>query len=190
MRSKDERVSHFHEYNIDTSTRTIYFGDTENGIDDTVAEKTIKNLILLDTINQEPINIVMNSQGGDCYAALAIYDAIKMCKSRVIVTGFGSVMSAATLIMQAADERVLAPNSTFMIHIGTVEYGENHAKNVRNWIKAEEKMDAIISNIYLARIQEKHENFTLKKLDKLMEFDTILNATDAIAMGLADSLLY
>ena len=53
-----------------------------------------------------------------------------------------------------------------------------------------EKMDDKISNIYLARIQEKHENFTLKKLDKLMEFDTILNATDAIAMGLADSLLY
>jgi len=69
------------------------FEEVESGTDAKMAESLIKNLVILENINKEPITIIMNNIGGDVYHGIAIYDAIKACESRVTIKVFGSAQS-------------------------------------------------------------------------------------------------
>jgi ATP-dependent protease ClpP protease subunit len=94
-----------------------------------------------------------------------------------------------TYIMQAADERVLAPNCSFMFHIGSIGYADNHPQIVRNWVKYDEYLDGVCDSILMDKIREKHPEFKDKKFKEMNMFDTILTAQEAIDLGLADRLL-
>jgi ATP-dependent protease ClpP protease subunit len=186
-------IDRLHDYGIHVPTRTIYVGSEnyddsgETGTDFIMAERVIKNLHMLDSVNQEPITIIMNNLGGDVFHGMAIYDAIRNCKSKVIVKATGYVMSMGSLIFQAGDERLLSPNAVIMIHHG-YDYQNNHVKTVRNWVEFGKRYDKILNNIYLEKIREKNKEFNLKKLEKLLDFDTILLASEAIELGLADGI--
>lgn len=191
--SRDD-LDRFHDYGIHIPTRTIYMGsetssefDGESGVDFLMAERIVKNLHILDAMGDQPITIIMNNVGGDVYHGMAIYDAIKACRNKVIIHGMGNVMSMATLILQAGDERILSPHAVFMIHHG-YDRKDGHVKTVRSWIKFGERFDEILNLIYLDRIRQKKPQFTMKKLDKLLDFDTILTAQEAVNLGLADSV--
>lgn len=183
------------EYGIYLPNRHIYMGSVaynydqgETGTDHLMAERAIKNLHVLDSLapdGTKEITIIMNNLGGLLYHALAIYDAIMACRSPVTIIGTGHVMSAGSLIFQAADDRVLSPNARVMIHYGTTGYYD-HPKIVRSWMKEDEKVGQLMRNIYLERIREKHPDFDEEELDKILNFDTIYNAYEAVDMGLAD----
>jgi len=103
--------------------------------------------------------------------------------------GFGQVMSAATIIMQAADKRVLSKNVRVMIHAGTSSMNSVHPKIHEAWVKQFVKDEKVIENLYMDRIKQRNPEFTLKKLRKLLTFDTILSCEETIEMGLADEIL-
>jgi ATP-dependent protease ClpP protease subunit len=71
-----------------------------------------------------------------------------------------------------------------------LHYGENstagHVKNTQNWIKFYQKMDRKLSIVLYNKIKEKNPRFSLQKLERLLEFDTILDADEAVNLGLAD----
>ena len=187
-------VDKLHDYGLYIPTRTVYVGseiydivEGESGVDGLMAERAIKNLHILDRSNSEPITVILNTTGGSVFDGMAIYDAIKSCKSHVTVKATGSVMSMGTLILQAADKRVLSKNAIFMIHHGYDSH-DNHVKTIRNWVKFGEKLDKRLNDIYYQKIIEKQPDFTKTKLDKMLDFDTILFADEAVAMGLADEV--
>jgi ATP-dependent Clp endopeptidase proteolytic subunit ClpP len=190
--TRDE-VDRLHDYGIHVPTRTIYIGSEgsdengENGVDFLMAERAIKNLYLLDAASQEPITIILNNPGGDVFHGMAIYDAIRSCRSEVTVKATGYVMSMASLILQAGDERLLSPYSVVMIHHGS-DAQEGHVKKIRSWVEFGKRYDSILNKIYLQKIQEKDPGFSQKKLDKLLDFDTLLLAQEAVDLGLADGI--
>ena len=167
-----------------------YYSDdgSESGTDGAMAERSVKNLHILDQLNQEPITIIMNNIGGDTYHMFAIYDAIKACRSHVTVIVMGYAMSAGSLILQAADERIMSPSSRQMIHYGNWAVAD-HAKTAQKWAKECERGDRWSERCYLERIREKHPTFSLKKLQKLLNFDTFLSAEESVSLGLADKIL-
>src|SRR5690606_32257406 len=152
----------FHDYSLYIPKRIIYVGSEthdiesgESGTDGAMAERVIKNISILEGISSDPINIIMNNVGGDEYHGFAIYDIIKVCKSYVTIQIFGHAMSMGSIILQAADERVMAPNSRQMIHYGT--WGVNdHAKTAQQWAKEGERIDEWMEQLYLEKIKEKH----------------------------------
>lgn len=183
------------DYGIFVPTRTIYVGSEEvnedgeeSGTDAKMAEKLIKSLHILDSSGDSPITIIMNNLGGDTTHGMAIYDSIKSCKNEVIIKALGHCMSMGSLILQAADKRVLSKHSVIMVHHGEEAYDSNHVKTVRSWVEFNKKYDKVLHNIYLEKIMEKHPNFTNKKLDKLLNFDTILLPEEAVELGLADEV--
>lgn len=191
-------VDKFFDYEIYIPTRTIYMGSVSNdqelgesGTDGAMAERVIKALHILDSSapgGDKPITIIMNNPGGDEYHGLAIYDAIKACKNHVTIVVYGHAMSMGSIILQAADKRVMAPNSRMMIHYGT--WGtHDHPKIVYSWAEEGKKFDAWMEQLYLGKIREKHPNFTLKKVQEMCNFDTFINPEEAVAMGLADEIL-
>ena len=56
------------------------------------------------------------SEGGDAYAGLAIYDALRGSKLPLVSVVEGECMSAGTLVALAADRRHMTANATLMVH--------------------------------------------------------------------------
>lgn len=188
-------IDKFHDYSLYIPKRTIFIGSEdcdqehgESGTDGAMAERAIKNIAILEGISSDPIKIIMNNIGGDEYHGFAIYDAIKACESFVTIQIFGHAMSMGSIILQAADERIMAPTSRQMIHYGT--WGiHDHAKTSQKWAKEGEKIDHWMEQMYLERIREKHPKYPLSKLKALLDHDTFLTAQESVDLGLADKVL-
>jgi ATP-dependent protease ClpP protease subunit len=186
-------VDRFFDYGVYPATRTLYIGsmgaieEDETGTDYAMAEYAIKGLHLLDSASDAPLTIIMNNLGGDCYHGMAIYDAIRACRSEVTIRATGYAMSMGSIIFQAADHRIMTPNARFMIHYGTMGY-HAHTKIFQKWAKECERGDKEMEDLYLARIHEKQPDFTRARLQKMLNFDTILNAQETVDLGLADTV--
>ena len=188
--NKDD-IDKWFDSDIYVPTRTIWVGtnsnwstDEESGTDWQMAERLAKGLWLLDQTDS-PITILMNNIGGDVYHMWAMYDLIKSCKSHVTVKCVGYCMSAATVILQAADERVLSPNVGFMIHYGTWGLPDN-LKEAKRWVDEADRLYKNCAHIFLDKIREKKPAYTYDDVDRLLERDTPMSAFDAVELGLAD----
>jgi ATP-dependent Clp protease protease subunit len=187
-------IDKFHDYGIYVPKRTIYLGSVnvdieggEAGVDASMAERVIKNLTILDTVKEEAITIIMNNPGGDVNHGLAIYDAIKACRSHVTVKVYGYAMSMGSIILQAADNRVMSPNSSQMIHYGHMAI-DKHQKTVYKHTEEAKRIDRWMEQMYLERIQAKHPKFTVQRIKQMLNFDTFLTAEQSVELGLADEV--
>lgn len=169
--------------NIDIRGRTIYL---DGEIDQDSTSLFIKSLRYLDKTPGE-ITIILNSDGGDVSSGFAIYDSIKLCNNEVKIKVLGSAMSVSSIILQAADKRIMTANSRMMIHVGDMEV-EGHFKNVKRAVAENEAMDKICVDIYLEKIKEVKSSFTKSQIQKLMEFDTYLSAQRCLELGLIDEI--
>lgn len=187
---KDE-ISHFIDNDLYVPTRTVYIGPTtaEGETDVIMAERAIKNLHILDSKSSDPIEVLMINPGGHFDAGMAIYDAIQLCKSPITVKVFGYAYSMAAVILQAADTRIMSPNARLMIHYGEEGLSSNHPKITKKWKIQYDKDSAWMKNQFLDRIREKQPEFTAAQMEKLLDFDTILNAQEAVDLGLADKVM-
>lgn len=184
-----------HDCSIYLPTRTIYMGSEENsvehgesGTDGAMAERLIKNLHILDTKVNEPITILMNNIGGDEYHLFAMIDAIQRCRSHVTIEVYGHAMSAGSIVLQAADKRLMGKHSVQMLHYGT--WGvHDHSKTTQKWAKEGLRIDQWMEQWYLKRIREKVPSFTLKKLKAMLDHDTFLTAEESVRLGLADGII-
>lgn len=187
-------IDKLHDYGIYLPTRTIYMGseDTsvdgdESGTDAKMAERLVKNLRVLDSQNAEPITIIMNNIGGYEYHGYAIYDAIVACRSKVTIEVLGHAMSMGSVILQAADERVMHPRARMMIHYGTWGYN-GHAKTAQKWAEEGKFQDQQMEQIYMSRMLAKDPTFSLAKLKRMCDHDTFFSAREAVELGLADKV--
>jgi ATP-dependent Clp protease protease subunit len=96
-------------------TRTILLSGE---IKKDLAERTIRLLLLLEDMGDDPIRIFIDSPGGDADAGYAIFDMIRFVKPPVWTIGMGLVASAAALVQLASprERRVGLPNSHYLIH--------------------------------------------------------------------------
>lgn len=191
-------VDKWFDYGLNLTTRTIYIGsvskegDEESGVDNQMAENVIKSLSVLESNapdGDKPITIIMANPGGEWDYGMAIYDAIKNCRNHVTIKVFGLAMSMGAVILQAADERIISKNSKIMIHYGSIGIPETHTHVFEKWAEESKKINIDMENIFLDKIKEKNPKFQKKKLQKMLEFDTILNSTEAVQLGLADKIL-
>lgn len=87
-------------------------------INQSLTEKVVSQLLLLQEINDRPIKLYINSQGGHIESADTIHDIIKFIKPTVHIIGTGWVASAGITIFLAAEKahRYTLLNTRFMIH--------------------------------------------------------------------------
>lgn len=192
-----DRVDVFLESEMDIETRTLWIGSSvsdageELGTEASMAERAIKGLLLLDSACHDPITILMNNIGGDEIHGMAIADAISLTQSNVVIKVFGHAMSMGSIILQAADKRLLAPHASVMVHYGTPLHVDNtlHALEQQMWARECEKFRVKMERLYLSAIREKHPGYELKDIKALLAFGTVLNAKEAVKLGLADGIL-
>lgn len=184
-----ESIDRFFDYGIHVETRTVYMGSEdydmdglETGTDHRMAEKIIKAIHILGTTPDKPIKIIMNNLGGDWYHGMAIYDAIKACPCHVTIEVMGHAMSMGSIILQAADERIIHPNATIMVHDGSDSFSGD-AKNFESWAKQSKKLRQKMYKIYAERTKKDK-----KYWEKKCAMDFIMDAEQAVSEGIADSI--
>jgi ATP-dependent Clp protease protease subunit len=129
-------------------TRTVLLSGE---IDKELSEKTIRQLLLLENMSDEPIRLFIDSPGGDADAGFAIFDMIRFVKAPVWTIGMGLVASAAAIVLLAAplERRVGLPNSHYLIHQplsgirGVATDIEIHARELD---KLREKINVLIAD--------------------------------------------
>ena len=145
-----------------------------------LAEKVIRQLILLEEDGSDPIRVFIDSPGGDADAGYAIFDMMRFVKPPIVTIGMGLVASAAAIILLAApkDKRFGLPNSHYLIHQpmsgtrGVATEIEIHAKELE---KLRQKINHLISE---------ETGQPIAKVEKDTDRDYWMNAEDAIAYGL------
>lgn len=181
-----DNVSLFYEKGIHIPSRTLALSGeiTRESVD-----QTIRGLVLLNNLSSDsPVRILLNSEGGDVNQGLALMDVIRSLKAQVIIDVIGEASSMAAIILQSGDIRRMARSARLMIHIGSEEL-DGHVHNVRRWAKYQAKEDKICTDKLLSKIREKHPKFSRSRLNRMLDFDTILSAEETIELGLADEII-
>jgi len=163
-------------------TRTILISGE---INKELAEKTIRQLLLLEDMSDDPIRIFIDSPGGDVDAGYAIFDMIRFIKPKVWIIGMGLVASAAALILLAAPKefRTGFPNSHYLIHQplsgirGVATDIEIHAKELE---KCREKINKLIAE---------ETGTPVAQVEKDTDRDYWMNASEAVNYGLISKVI-
>jgi ATP-dependent Clp protease protease subunit len=158
-------------------TRTILLSGE---IKKDLAERTIRQLLLLEDMGDDPIRIFIDSPGGDADAGYAIFDMIRFVKPPVWTIGMGLVASAAAIIQLASpkDRRVGLPNSHYLIHQplsgirGVATDIEIHARELE---KLREKINRLIAD---------ETGTAFPQVEKDTDRDYWMNAGEAVKYGL------
>ena len=165
-------------------TRTVLISEP---ITSRTAERVIRDLLILDETNQNPIKVYMNSPGGEVNSGLAIHDTIRFLRSEVSIINCGLCASIATIINLAAkkENRYSMPNTEFLIHqplisgqvIGAASDLEITANQI---LKTRERINNIIA---------KECGRPLKQVEEDVSRDHWLTAEEARSYGLVSKVV-
>jgi ATP-dependent protease ClpP protease subunit len=140
---------------------------------------------LADALDDLPSNIttielLINSPGGDAFDGLAMVNVLRAHAARIVAVVQGLAASAASFIACSADELVMAPNSTLMIHDA---WGicVGNADDMLSMGATLDQLSDNIADIYAA----KAGNDVATWRDAMRD-ETWYTAEEALAAGLAD----
>jgi len=137
-------------------------------------------LSLLDESAVNEIRVHINSPGGEVFEAITIINALRRFDARVVAVVDGLAASAASVLGAAADELVMAPNSTLMIHDAWgVCVGP--ATDMRSMADLLDKLSDNVAEVYAAKA-----GGSVGDWRDLMLAETWYTADEAVAAGLAD----
>lgn len=129
------------------------------------------------------VNVYINSYGGEVAEGLAIYNALKRHKAKVVTYCDGFACSIASVIFMAGDERVMSNASLLMIH-NAWTFAQGNSKELR---KQADDLDVITQasvNAYMSSV-----NITEKELKKMLDNETWLASAEALEKGFATSVI-
>ena len=201
----NDTVDSIHGQSVDIKQREIYLHghhgpfDDDPGVEYRMATPFIKNIRYLDSLKNEPILIHMHSLGGNWGDGMAIYDAIKVARSHVTIIAYGQAESMSSIILQAADIRIMMPNSYFMWHYGSSSSAGNFL-DTQNWASFESRILESMLDMYVDKcikgkfFKEKFEDLSESKVRsfikrKLKDGDWYIGSNEAVYYGFADGVL-
>lgn len=194
QRKANDDSSLFYEFDLHLPSRTIYCGNSrsDDGENDDAAsaELMVKGMHLLNQ-TEGNINVLINHWGGDEYHYLAVYDAIATSPHKVIATVYGAAFSMGSWILQAADQRILAPSATLLLHYGSWDLVVDDASEDRVSSLANEgnRLRRLMEQTYLRRIHEKNPAFSEADLKRYLHAESYIPAQQAVELGLADEVI-
>lgn len=197
------QINQIHDLNLNIKSREIFLhsyegGDDEPGVDYRCAINLQKNLRILESMGTKPILIHMHLPGGDWSDCLGIFDAIQSCKSKTTILAYAKVESSSSIILQAADVRVLMPNCHVLLHYGSIYLDADH-KAATSSLKWSERESEKMLELFAAKCAKspiaKEKNWKKMMAKKHIQSqlsnysDWIMTADDAVYYGFADGIL-
>ncbi len=127
-----------HDYGCDMRARRVFFhhwmGASEQPHEIGV-EYIVRNLLHLDK-SAGTIELWLNNPGGYLSEMWGVVDVMRGCKNPVDTIAYGSVASAACLVLASGTGiRYALPSSSFMWHAGTTDVTDD-----MHWVDARDRM--------------------------------------------------
>jgi ATP-dependent Clp protease protease subunit len=153
--------------------------------DEKTPSQFIEELNKLGTVSEIEIHIFSN--GGDPFAALAMYSVIKRRKEKTSVYIDGIAASAATLILCAGDTVYMDETSMLMVHnpYQFLAFAGLNAQEARELADELDKIREPMITAYAKKSNKTREE-VIALMDGTTGSGTWLTASEAIEFGLAD----
>jgi len=170
-------------YSLLLKNRIVFVGTP---ISDQTANLIVAQLLYLSNEDSEaPIQMYINSPGGQIYAGLAIYDTMQMIANPINTVAVGVTASFGTVLLTAGTtgQRFALPHATIHLH-QPLGGSEGQATDIeiqtKEILRLREMLNGILS---------KHTGQTEGKIKEDTERDYWLTAQDAVNYGLVDKVL-
>jgi ATP-dependent protease ClpP protease subunit len=202
-------VSQIHVYGLDIEMNHVYLMGEESyvsgtGTDDTsepgvefiMANKFIRNMNICMRKNPNvPILVHMKTNGGHWEEGMAIHNTIKACPNPVTILCYTHARSMSSIILQAANKRVMMPDSEFMFHDGTWGF-EGTVRQARTEIKRLNAMSQRMLDIYVESMKSTGhcKNWSRKRIEEYLieemqkHEEVYLTPQETVKYGLADEI--
>ena len=158
--------------------------DTE--VNSASASAVVAQMLFLEAEDPtQDILFYINSPGGSVTAGMSMYDTMQYIKPDVSTIVMGQAASMGSLLAQAgtAGKRFILPNARHMIHQplggmqGQASDVEIQANELVRWKK-------VLTEIYV-----RHTGRSYQELEKDMDRDNFMTASEAVAYGLVDKII-
>lgn len=174
------------DYGIDVDASSVLlFGEIMDGsLYDIITRIRAILHMRKDEQKNDPINLIINSDGGSVYEALGIIDYIQSLDVKVNTICRGRAMSAAALILCAGTGvRAASQYSTIMFHeISSDIYGKS--SDMKANVQHMEKLEEILLEILKTNSNKEKEywkNVTIK--------DYYITPVEAMDLGVIDAII-
>jgi ATP-dependent Clp protease, protease subunit len=170
-------------YSLLLKNRIIYLG---SAIDDAVANVIVAQLLYLSNEDREaPIQMYINSPGGQVYSGMAIYDAMQVIPNPVSTLAVGVTASFGTVLLTAGTKgmRYVLPNATVHMHqpLGGAQGQATEIEiQAREILRLKARLNLILSA---------HTGQTVETIQHDTERDRYMNAEQAMEYGLVDHVM-
>lgn len=125
------------------------------------------------------INVYINSYGGEVAEGLAIYNALKRHKAKVVTYCDGFAASIASVVFMAGDKRVMSEASLLMIH-NAWTCGVGNASELRKLADDLDKITKASIEAYKA-----HSTLSEEEIKALLDAETWILPEEALEYGFA-----
>ncbi|WP_247921788.1 head maturation protease, ClpP-related [Streptococcus sp. oral taxon 431] len=132
----------------------------------------------------KPLEVIINSGGGDVFTGSEIYSMLKSHKGHVTVKIIGVCASAASMVAMAGDTVEMSPTGLLMIHNAmgwTFGNTQEHEKQIKS---LEEANDSI------AKAYQNKTGLPLSEIRELMKAETWFSCDKAIEYGFVDKEMF
>ena len=128
------------------------------------------------------IDLRVNSVGGSVIEGAAIYNALRRHKGGLTVHVDGLAASMASVIAMAGEEVLMAENAMLMVH-NPWSMSVGDANDLRKEADVLDKLKKTLVNAYVRKT-----GMDSDEVSSLMDAETWLDATQAVAMNFADGI--
>jgi ATP-dependent Clp protease protease subunit len=163
--------------------RVVFLGSP---IDDQVANLIVAQLLHLEAVDdRKDISLYINCPGGQIYAGLAIYDAMRWVRCEVATICCGIAMSMGSLLLAAgaAGKRLALPNARILNHqpsSGFQGQSTDIEIHARETLALRERVEELYA---------KHTGQDRARINADMERDRFFSPQEAVAYGLVDRVI-
>lgn len=170
--------------NEKTASLLLYGEISYEGGNGKIASRDVVNELMYLDGNYENLNIRINSVGGDVYPGIAIFNAIRQCKSNVTIYIDGIAGSIAGVIALCGKRVEMSRYARMMLH--NVSGGcFGNKKDLQDMISTIESLEDTIAEIIGTRSGKDKEEVKSTYFDGT---DHWLKADEALGLGLIDAI--
>ena len=164
--------------------RKVFIEGEINSVSACNFEKCI--MLLLKEDAEKPIDVYINSTGGEITAGMHILDTLKGIKAEVNLHGRGIVASMAAILLASGEKghRFVKPHAKIMIHEPLISGGVGgSASSIKR--TAESILETKAMTVELLANSTGRSK---KEIEKAISYDNYMNAEECIEFGIADSI--
>ncbi len=170
-------------YSLLLKNRIVFLGTP---INDQISNLIVAQLLYLSSEDPEsPIQMYINSPGGQVYAGMAIYDTMQMIPNPISTLAVGMTASFGTVLLTAGTkgQRYALPHATIHMHQplggaqGQASDIEIQAKEI---LRLKSRLNEILSL---------HTGQSIETIEKDTERDFYLTAQQAVEYGIVDQVM-